>query len=548
MTDVRQWLEELGLSQYAAAFEENEIDLDLVCDLDDAALKDLGVAVMGHRVRLARAIAVLATPSEDANIAAAGPEAPTGFVSREADRRQITVMFCDLVGSTALSETLDPEELRELMAAYQKAAGQVIDRYDGHVAQYLGDGIMAYFGWPHAHEDDAQRAVRAGLDIVTAVDALDTQVDLSVRVGMATGPVVVGATGAGDASVPQAAVGETPNLAARIQGIAAPQTVAIGDQTRRLLGGVFELESLGMQTIKGLAMPVEVFRVVSIAARASRFEALSVSGLTPFVGRESEVAMLLDRWAQAKEGEGQVVLLEGEPGIGKSRINQVLRGQVAQESHHRLRYQCSPYHINSAFYPIIRQFDHAAGIGSDDTPDQKLDKIEAILKLSTDNVDAVAALFAKLLSLHSDRYPQLDLSPDEQKDKIVETFVNQVDGMARTRPVLMILEDAHWVDPTTLDVFSNVIEQIAERPVLLVITFRPEFEPPWPAGGNVTAHTLTRLSRRLGADIVAKITGGKALPDEVQDQIIANSPLIKWLCWLSLPDDEWGDECRLAAS
>ncbi len=376
MTDIRQWLEELGLGQYADTFEENAIDLETLPHVSDADLTELGLA-LGHRRKLQASVATLtdhparAETGTDSHAAA----------RTEAERRQITVMFCDLVGSTALSEKLDPEELRGVMQAYRKACSDVIGRYEGHVAQYLGDGVMVYFGWPTAHEDDAQRAVRAGLDIVVAVAALEAEAMLAVRVGIATGLVVVGESGADEGVDAKLAVGETPNIAARLQGIAEPGSVAISQSTRRLLGGAFALDDLGSHTVKGVSGGLQVHRVLGAAETESRFEAAHGTALTPLVGRENEIAMLIERWDQAKDGEGQVVLLSGEAGIGKSRITQELRARLAEAPHTRLRYQCSPYHINSALHPVIAQFEHAAGFDRADTPEVKLNKMESVLTL-----------------------------------------------------------------------------------------------------------------------------------------------------------------------
>lgn len=440
-----------------------------------------------------------------------------------AERRQITVMFCDLVGSTALSEKLDPEDLRELMAAYQSVAGAVIERLNGHVAQYLGDGIMAYFGWPAAHEEDAEQAVLASLELIEAVKDVATQEPLRIRIGIATGPVVVGETGAGDASVPKAAVGETPNVAARMQGLAGPGEIVIAPTTRQLVGGAFDYEDLGEQAVKGIADPMHAWRVVRASAIEGRFEARTMGGLTPMIGRESEIALLLERWAEAIDGEGQVVLLSGEPGIGKSRIIQVLQERLASLPHTLQRYQCSPTYRNSAFYPVINQLEHAVGLERDDTPESRLDKLEALLGQRTENVAAAAPLFASLLSLSQDRYPPLDLSPQLRKEKTFEALAEHTIGLARHEPVLMVVEDAHWIDPTTLDLLSTIIDRLQEAAMLLVITYRPEFEPPWGSYSHVTLHSLNRLSRQQGARIVAKVPGGETLPPEVLDQILAKT-------------------------
>ncbi|MCZ6894374.1 MAG: AAA family ATPase [Gammaproteobacteria bacterium] len=525
MSDIRQWLEDLGLGQYADAFEAEQIVLDHVPELTDADLGKLGLS-MGPRKAVLKAARSL---GDSENGADGKRETRTGQAHlpdahpREAERRQLTVMFCDLVGSTALSEKLDPEDLRDVMAAYQKTAGAVIERYEGHVAQYLGDGVMIYFGWPKAHEDDAQRAIRAGLEIVEAVGEIEAPELLSVRVGISTGPVVVGETGAGDASVPKAAVGETPNLAARVQGLAEPNTVAIAEVTCRLIGGAFELEYLGQRELKGFDGTIGVYRVLGESVVESRFEASHAAGLTPLVGRASELSLVMERWQQARGGEGQVLLLSGEAGIGKSRITQALRERVMSEPHTHLRYQCSPYYTNSAFYPVIDQLERAAGFARNDDLDAKLDKLEALLAQSADNMTDIAPLFAALLSLPLDRHAPLNLSSQKQKENTIAALADQVALLAREQPVLMIFEDAHWIDPTTLETLSAVINRIQDAAVLLVITYRPEFEPPWASHGHVTLHSLNRLGRRQGAEMVARITGGTALPNEVLDQIVAKT-------------------------
>ena len=432
-------------------------------------------------------------------------------------------MFCDLVGSTALSEKLDPEDLREVMAAYQKTAGAVIERYEGHVAEYLGDGLVVYFGWPKAHEDDAGRALQASLEVIAAVKGVEAPEPLQVRIGIATGPVVVGETGAGDASVPQAAVGPTPIVAARLQSLAGPDEIVIAATTHRLAGGAFDCDDLGEQHLKGFTQPLHTWRVVRESAGESRFDERATGGLTPLVGRDSELTLLLERWAMAKDGEGQVVLLSGEPGIGKSRITQVLRERLASASPTRLRYQCSPYYTNTAFYPIIDQLERATEFAHDDTPESKLDKLEALLKQGTDYVAAAAPLFAALFALPVDRYPPLNLSPQRQKEKTFEAITEQTAGLAQHNPVLMIFEDVHWVDPTTLDVLRMIVDRIEDAAVLLVITYRPEFESPWDGYSHVTLHALNRLSPEQGAEMVEKMTGEKAVPGEVLDQIIAKT-------------------------
>jgi class 3 adenylate cyclase/predicted ATPase len=449
--------------------------------------------------------------------------------SADAERRQLTVMFCDLVDSTRLSGQLDPEDLREVVRAYQSACAEVIQRFDGHIAQYLGDGLLVYFSYPQAHEDDAQRAVRASLGILTAMGALNSRLErekgvrLAVRVGIHTGPVVVGEMGGGGRRE-QLALGETPNIAARLQSLAAPNTTVISERTQRLVGGAFDIEDLGLHAFKGVSAPMRVYGIRGESAAESRFDAASARGLTPLIGREAELGLLLQWWQQAKAGEGQVFLLAGEPGIGKSRLIQTVLERVTVEPHIQLRYQCSPYYSNSAFYPIIVQLERAARFVRDDPPAQKLAKLEDLLAQATERMTDVAPLVAALLSIPTgDHYPPLALTPQRQKEKTIEALADQLSGLARRQPVLLLFEDAHWSDPTSLDVLDRIVHRVQEARVLAVITYRPEFEAPWKAMSHVTALTLTRLGRQQGAAMVERITAGKALPQEVLTQILAKT-------------------------
>src|SRR3974390_3141115 len=384
MQQVADWLQNIGLGQYAQRFAENDITFAILPHLTDQDLKELGVMSLGHRRQLLLAIAEISSRRKDP----APP--PSAAASHEtAERRQVTVLFSDLVGSTALSARMDPEDLRELISAYHKCVAEAVRRFGGFVAQYLGDGVLVYFGCPEAHEDDAERAGRAGLALIAGLIALKTPLSLQTRVGIATGLVVVGdlMTGSGEGHE-RGIVGETPNLAARLQGIAEPNTVVIAEATRTLLGNLFVLKDLGPKELKGVAEPLRAWVALRASTVESRFEALHPSGLTALVGRAEETELLLRRWSRAKTGEGQVVLISGEAGIGKSRLTAALLEILAPEPHTRLRYFCSPQHTASAFYPIIGQLERAAGLLHDDTTQQKLDKLDALLPQSSPPITA----------------------------------------------------------------------------------------------------------------------------------------------------------------
>jgi class 3 adenylate cyclase/predicted ATPase len=515
MQQIADWLKTLGLSEYAERFAESDIDTSVLRDLTDQDLKELGVS-LGHRRKMLRAIAELA------GVAPTSPQpALTEPKSQDtAERRQVTVMFSDLAGSTALATRMDPEDLREVISAYQKCVGETVDRFGGFVAKYMGDGVLVYFGYPQAHEDDAERAVRAGLELIVAVGGLTAASPLQTRVGIATGLVVVGdLIGSGEAQE-RGIIGETPNLAARLQGIAEPNVVVIAESTRKLLGNLFELEDLGAQDLKGIGGRVRAWAALRPASIESRFEALHASGMTALVGREEELELLLRRWSRAKSGEGQVVLLSGEAGIGKSRLTAALLERLAGEPHTRLRYFCSPQHTDSALYPAISQMERAAGFVHDDTPQTRLDKLDAVLAQTSTRIED-AALFAEMLSLPNDgRYQTLDLTAEQRRKRTLEALTAQLAGLARQRPVLMIVEDAHWVDPTSLEVFGRTVDQIKTLPVLLIVTFRPEFTAPWAGQSHVTSLTLNRLGEREAAAIIARLVGNKELPADVLAEIV----------------------------
>ena len=518
--DVVVWLRGLGLGKYEATFRENEIDEAVLPSLTHENLKELGVTALGHRLKLLDAIAALRTettakaPPSEAALTAHKPAHDT------AERRQVTVMFSDLVGSTALSARMDPEDLREVISAYQKCVAETVGRFGGYVAKYMGDGVLVYFGYPQAHEDDAERAVRAGLELIAAVSALKAPVSLQTRVGIATGLVVVGdLIGSGEAQE-RGIIGETPNLAGRLQGIAEPNMVVIAEGTRKLLGNLFELKDLGPSDRRGIAGPVRAFAALRPGAIESRFEALHGSGLTALVGREEELELLLRRWSRAKTGEGQVVLLSGEAGIGKSRLTAALMEGIANEPHTHLRYFCSPQHTDSALYPIIGQMERAAGFVFDDAPEAKLGKLDAVLaQTSTSKQDA--ALLANMLSLPNDgRYPALDLAPEQRRQRTLQALVSQMEALAGQSPVLMIFEDAHWSDPTSLEVIGRIVDRIATLRVLLLVTFRPEFTTPWIGQPRVTAVALSRLPKRCIDAMIDGVIGNKLLPASIRQDII----------------------------
>jgi class 3 adenylate cyclase len=484
--DLGSWLRSLGLAQYEAAFRENAINEAILPKLTAEDLRDIGVTAVGHRRVLLDAIAALrgktSPKQENAPSAATEPANKPNRVGGglpEAERRQLTVMFCDLVDSTALSGKLDPEDLRGIISSYHRCCTDRIEGNGGFVAKYMGDGVLAYFGYPQAHEHDAERAVRAGLVLVEALPKLETAVAgaiLQVRVGIATGLVVVGdLIGSGEAQE-RGIVGETPNLAARLQGIAAPNTVVIAESTRRLLGNLFELQDLGPKNLKGIAGPAGAWAALRVSTVESRFEALHAAGLTDLIGREEESELLLRRWSRATTSEGQVVLLSGEAGVGKSRLTATLLERLAGEPHTRLRYFCAPQYSDRAFHPIISQLERAADLAYDDAPQARLDKLETLLAQTSTSIED-AALFAEILSVANDgRYPGLGLTPQQRRQRTLDALLRQVEAHTRQGPVLVILEDAHWADPTSLEVFGRLVHRIAPLRVLMIVTFRPEYE------------------------------------------------------------------------
>jgi class 3 adenylate cyclase/predicted ATPase len=522
-TNLTEWLGKLGLDQYAQTFAENNIDCSVLPDLTDNDLEKLGVS-LGHRKKLLRAIEALAIARQPsgttAPVSSVSAVSPSLVQHREAEFRQITVMFCDLVGSTQLSEKLDPEDLRKLIDTYRRACSTAIGRYGGEVARYFGDGVMAFFGWPTAHEDDALRAVHAALEIVSGVAKISGPVTLACRVGVCSGPVVVGEIG-DSTPWPMDAVGETPNIAARLQTLAASNTVLISDSTRRLVSAAFDLQDLGPQELKGVTEPVHVYRVLAAKNIASRFEAAHTGSLTPLVGRSSELSLLLDRWQKAKEGDGQVILLSGIPGVGKSRLLHELKSHIQDESCLLLHYQSSPYHSQSAFFSVIEQLKQAANLTAREADADKIAKLQAYLPRLTDGSIKPLLLIANLLSIPTENHRLLlALTSQQIKNRTISTLVDVLLAFSLQRPTLCIFEDAHWLDASTLELLEHIISRIDHARVLLIVSCRPEFRPAWMAHSNITTHSLTRLSHTEVKTMIRDLLSGESIPQQLVDQII----------------------------
>jgi class 3 adenylate cyclase/predicted ATPase len=524
--DITNWLRGLGLEEYAEAFRDNDIDGEVLPELTGDDLVGLGIASVGHRRRLLTAIAALREPRRAPDTVPAATPSQTARSDRllpaEAapiQRRQLTILFCDLVRSTELATRLDPEDLGDIIAAYHRRVSELVAHYGGLAARLMGDGVLAYFGYPEAHEDDAERAVRSGLAIVEAIAGLELGQPLEVRIGIATGVVVVGDLLGSGPGQEQAVVGDTPNLAARLQAVAAPGTVVVADGTRRQLGTLFEVEDLGLHSLKGFAGEQRAWRITRESGVQSRFVALRTPE-TPLIGREEELELLLRRWQQAKTGEGRVVLLSAEAGIGKSRLAEALVERIAAERHARLRYFCSPYHQDSALFPITTQLEGTAGLTRTDTPAARLQKLAAIFdgNGAGNDLAVIAELWSPTAPAES---AELALSPQRKKALTFEVLLRQLEAVARQKPVLIVFEDLHWIDPTTRELLDRLIARIENLPILLIATFRPEFQPYWAGQPHVTLVALTRLARREGAALVGHLLAkAAALPPDIVEEII----------------------------
>jgi class 3 adenylate cyclase/predicted ATPase len=526
--DIAQWLQELGLAKYAQAFADNEIDIDAVPYLTEHMLEQIGLPI-GARAKVLAAISGLAASSalERRDRSGEREGAVQPGQQRQPERRQMTVMFCDLVDSTKLARSLDPEDFRALMEAYQKTCGAVIERYEGHVAQYRGDGIEVYFGWPAAQEDAAERAVRAGLDIVEAVKAVKGPESLSVRVGISTGIVVIGETGFGDPSTPSGAVGDTPYVAARLQTLAAPGSVVIAEPTSRLTSAWFELEEMGPQNLKGIVEPIRAFRVRRVRDASSRFRAAHTSTLTPLLGRHSELALLQQRWRDAAGGEGQIVFVSGVPGVGKSRIVHELEQWMEPEPHFSLQFQCLPHCMQSALFPVIQQIERLAGLAPGDSDGVRLDKVEALMSMAAADVRKEAPFVAEMLSIPvASRYPPLGLTAQQVKTQTLFVLVQFVRGLAAKRPVFCVVEDAQWIDPSTQELLDLLVGQIEKARILLVVTHRPDYQPRAGVHDNVSSLTLSRLTRHDVTQLAQLALRDKVVPEAVMQRIVDESDSI----------------------
>ncbi len=515
MSEVREWLRRNNLEQYADAFEANDIGIDILPELNEQDLEQLGVS-LGNRRRLLKAVAAGAAER-------ASPRPSSAQVAADAERRQVTVLFCDMVGSTALSNAIDPELFGSVLRRYQDAAAGAVGRFGGFVAKFMGDGVLAYFGFPRAFEDAAERAVRAGIAMLTEVGGIELP-DGSrarARIGIATGLVVVGEIVGSGTAQERTIVGDTPNLAARLQALAAPDTMLISEATQSLLGGLFELESTGAHELKGFARPVPAWRVLGEAAVESRFAAIR-TGTLPLVGRAHEMGLMLERWRLARTGEGQIVTVIGEAGIGKSRSIEALQEAVADEPHTRIHLQCSPYHRDSALYPVIQHIARAAGLATADSAGTRVGKLRAVFAQRAAADETAVPLLAELLSIPAET-PPMSLTPAQRKAATIALLVDEIVRLGESAPVLLVLEDAQWIDPTTLELMTRLADSISQARLLALVTARPDFAPPWFARPQATLLTLNRLSRAECAQLVAKVAAAQGLQAETVAAIVAKT-------------------------
>jgi len=521
VSDLEQWLSLHGLQRYAKTFADNDIDLDVLVRLTDADLEKLGLS-LGHRRKLLGLL-------EAEPIAASRSAPPSGPAvsapsESDAERRQVTCLFCDLVASTEFAAALDPEDAAAQIRRYQDACAGAVARWNGYIAKFMGDGLLAYFGYPHASEDSAEHAVRSGLAIVDAVGELERPDGraLRVRVGIATGVVVIGEIVGTGSARERSVSGDTPNLAARLQALAEPGAILVSQRTHQLLGKRFEYQNLGEYIVKGFPTPIAVWRVLCESSAESRFATAVGTKRGAFVGRKDESSLLLDLWRRAANGNGQALLISGDAGMGKSRLVDALSEQIAGERNYRVTCQCSPYHINSALHPVIRHLERAAGLANEDATDVQLDKIEAMLRGSRATVDPrSASLIGDLLGLATDRYPPLDLTPAQRKGATHAVLVELLTRLAVDAPVLLLLEDAHWIDPTTKELWTRLLEGIAETRLLAVITARPEFVSPWTNRAHVVSLELTRLTNSQASQLVAEVAAPHPIDDAVVADIVA---------------------------
>ncbi len=525
MTDLQQWLEKIGLVQYVDLFAKNDIDWETLPELSEQDLEKLGVS-LGHRKKLIRAISEAFSTSLPATNPLDETQAPIGAVNDKAERRHLTVLLCDLVGSTALSARLDPEDLRGILREFQRCCGDAIRHYGGHIARFMGDGVLAYFGFPTAHEDDAERAVNAALEMVESVSALaiTNEQNPEVRIGIASGLVVVGDLIGEGTAREFALVGDAPNLAARLQHLAEPNQILVAPRTRHLLGKLFEFADLGDHNIKGLDQPVHVWSIIAPGSLSSRFEARQSQDLTPLIGRQVELGLLQKHYGKAKRGKGQVILISGEPGIGKSRLIMALRNKLAGEMYGFLSFQCSSYHTSSALYPVIHHLERAAGMTRDTSPTARLEKLEALVSQQLEDANSIIPVLAALLSISTkDRYAPLELTPQQLKNRTFSALLALLQASAERQPVILVFEDVHWADPTSLELLERIRDHVQNWRMLVILLHRPDLTLPWTEQPHVASLTINRLDRVQVSSMVESLTEGQVLPRTVIDQIVAKT-------------------------